>query len=94
MEANAAIYFNPDGYVSSGRNVLGRHVAGESFLRAAVEARSGRDLWGFVPRREWVETYAALVKAFDPSATTPPAFPADQSDRDLGRYAPISVART
>ncbi len=69
MEASAAIYFNPDGYVTSDRNILGRHVAGESFLRAAVEARSGKDLWAFVPRREWAEPYARLVKGFDPSVT-------------------------
>ena len=30
-------YFHPDGYTTAGRQVMGRHVAGESFLKAALE---------------------------------------------------------
>ena len=29
-------YFHPDGYVTAGRQVMGRHVAGESFLRGST----------------------------------------------------------
>lgn len=36
MSANAAIYFHPGGYDTSGPNLLGRLSAGESFLRGYV----------------------------------------------------------
>jgi alpha-maltose-1-phosphate synthase len=39
MVTHATIYYQPEGYVTSGEYLMGRHAAGEGFLRAA--ARSG-----------------------------------------------------
>ncbi|WP_309644320.1 glycosyltransferase family 4 protein [Phenylobacterium sp.] len=33
---NAAIYFHPDGYDTTGERLMGRHAAGESFLRGFI----------------------------------------------------------
>ena len=33
---NAAIFFEPDGYVLSGPKLMGRQAAGNAFLRAAI----------------------------------------------------------
>ena len=38
-------YFHPDGYTTAGRQIMGRHVAGESFLRAALKYGSESNLW-------------------------------------------------
>ena len=32
-----SIYFHPDGYTSRGRQVMGRHIAGETFLKAYLK---------------------------------------------------------
>lgn len=34
--ANAALYFHPDGYDTTGQRLMGRHSAGESFLRGFI----------------------------------------------------------
>jgi glycosyltransferase involved in cell wall biosynthesis len=39
---NAAIYYQPEGYVTSGQRIMGRQAAGESFLRAAAQSGAPR----------------------------------------------------
>lgn len=41
----ACIYFHPEGYTTKGRQVMGRHVAGESFLEGMLLHGSRSDLW-------------------------------------------------
>ncbi|MFM7086307.1 MAG: glycosyltransferase family 4 protein [Cyanobium sp.] len=42
---SACIYYHPDGYVTEGRQIMGRHAAGASFLRGFLEATCGEELW-------------------------------------------------
>ena len=63
-----AILFEPDGYVVTGPKIMGRQSAGNGFLRAAVEGRRGRPLWGYTPRRASAEAFGDLVKQMDPEA--------------------------
>lgn len=63
-----AILFEPDGYVVTGPKIMGRQSAGNGFLRAAVQGRRGRPLWGYTPRRPSAEAFGDLVKQMDPEA--------------------------
>ncbi len=39
------LYFHPDCYTTEGRQIVGRHVAGESFLSSYLTYGSSRNLW-------------------------------------------------
>lgn len=42
----ACIFFHPEGYTTTGRQIKGRHAAGESFLRGFLQdSPAGDDLW-------------------------------------------------
>ena len=64
---HAAIYYEPDGYVASGRRLMGRHSAGLAFLRAAVSARQGQELWCYTASQASAEIFAKQVKSINPS---------------------------
>jgi glycosyltransferase involved in cell wall biosynthesis len=76
---NAAILFEPDGYVLSGAKLMGRQAAGHAFLRAAVGARDGKPLWAYTPHRNSAEGFAALVGTLDAAAEAR-WLPADRLD--------------
>lgn len=65
---NAAITFEPDGYLLSGDQLMGRQAAGNAFLRAAVAGRQEQPLWGYTPYRRSAEIFRQLVREIDPSA--------------------------
>jgi glycosyltransferase involved in cell wall biosynthesis len=65
---NAAIMFEPDGYVREGNQILGRRIAGEGFLRAAVACRDERPLTAFTPNKESADVFARVVRDLDPAA--------------------------
>ena len=44
---NAAILFEPDGYLLEGPRSSGRQSAGAGFLRAAVAGLKGETVWGY-----------------------------------------------
>jgi alpha-maltose-1-phosphate synthase len=76
---NPAIYFEPDGYVLSGDKLMGRHAAGNAFLRAVVAGRDNLPLWVYTPSRRSAEVFRKLVTGFDP-ATEMRWIPANRLD--------------
>lgn len=65
---HAAIYFQSDGYVLEGAQIVGRRMAGANFLRAAVEGREGATLQGFAPLQKSGDSFIAAVRTIDPAA--------------------------
>lgn len=65
---NAAIFFEPDGYVLDGPKLMGRQAAGNAFLRAAVAGRGDKPLYAYTPQRRSAEVFAQLVRELDPAA--------------------------
>lgn len=65
---SAAIYFQSDGYILEGNQIMGRRMAGAAFLRAAVENREGEPVAGFTPLQRSGEIFRKAVQAIDPSA--------------------------
>ena len=77
--ANAAILFEPDGYLLSGPKLMGRQAAGNAFLRAAIAGRGLRPMVAYTPHRRSAEVFGKMVQAQDPNATTE-WIPADRVD--------------
>jgi glycosyltransferase involved in cell wall biosynthesis len=59
---NACIYFHPDGYITEGRQVMGRHAAGESFLRGFLEGTRGQDMWIQVDDANHVASFERIAQ--------------------------------
>jgi alpha-maltose-1-phosphate synthase len=66
--SDAAILFEPEGYVTRGARLMGRQSAGAGFLRAAVAGRNGQRVWGYTPKRRSAEIFQHLVRELDPAA--------------------------
>jgi len=77
--ADAAILFEPDGYVLSGPKLMGRQAAGNGFLRAAVAGRGNAPLFAYTPHRRSAEVFGQLVKEMDAKAVAQ-WIPADRLD--------------
>ncbi|HSH91930.1 MAG TPA: glycosyltransferase family 4 protein [Ramlibacter sp.] len=60
--------FEPDGYRTDGKRLMGRHAAGNGFLRAAVAAHAGRPIVGYTPRKASAEVFSATVAEMDAGA--------------------------
>ena len=56
-------YFHPDGYKTSGRQVMGRHVAGESFLKGALKYGKKSDLWIQVEHKEHIKLFKSIAES-------------------------------
>ncbi len=56
-------YFHPDGYTTAGRQVMGRHVAGESFLKAALKHGSKSDLWIQVEDQKHINIFKSIARS-------------------------------
>jgi starch synthase len=67
---NAAILFEPDGYLLTGPQLMGRQAAGNGFLRAAVRGRGEGPVAGFTPSRQSAEIFRRTVLEIDPAAET------------------------
>lgn len=65
---NAAIFFEPDGYVLDGPRLMGRQSAGNGFLRAAVAGHGGEPIYGYTSRSASAEAFSKLALSIDPSA--------------------------
>ena len=76
--SNAAIYFHPDGYDTAGARLMGRHSAGESFLRGYLRHAqadqvhlfnaSTRPPANFQPLLDRIEPHARPVRWLDRTA--------------------------
>jgi starch synthase len=76
---NAAILFEPDGYVLDGPKLMGRQSAGNGFLRAAVAAHAGEPIYAYTPHKTSAQAFDDLVRSMDPNAR-PEWIPADRLD--------------
>jgi starch synthase len=68
--ATPAILFEPDGYLTSGRQLMGRQAAGHGFLRAAIANRQGATMWAYTPNQASAQSFSELVHEYDPAAET------------------------
>ncbi|UTP39135.1 glycosyltransferase family 4 protein [Phenylobacterium sp. LH3H17] len=73
---NAALYFHPDGYDTTGQRLMGRHSAGESFLRGFIRNAEIDRLVLFNGTPKPVAELDALVRRIEPPRT-----PLDWIDR-------------
>lgn len=64
MTRNAAIYFHPEGFDTGSPKLMGRHAAGEGFLKGWVR-HSGLDrLHCYASHRDHAESFARMVKGY------------------------------
>jgi len=66
--SDAVIRFEPDGYDLDRPWLLGRQVAGHSFLRAAVQGRGEGPIYGYTARPDSAQAFARMVREMDPKA--------------------------
>jgi glycosyltransferase involved in cell wall biosynthesis len=67
---NAALLFEPDGYLLTGPKLMGRQAAGAGFLRAAVKGRGDAPVTAYTPFTRSAEIFRRAVAAIDASAET------------------------
>ena len=67
---NPALFFEPDGYLLTGPKLMGRQVAGNGFLRAAVLGRAPGPLPAYTPSSASAEAFRGAVAQIDPTAET------------------------
>lgn len=60
----AAIYYHPEAYTTSGPTLMGRHAAGESFLRGFISYSSTTEFWTQVEALQHAQDFAASVKHY------------------------------
>ena len=63
----AAIYYHPEAYSTTGTKLMGRHAAGESFLRGFINYAETDRFWIQVDNPEYAELFAKVVKSFGKS---------------------------
>ncbi len=59
----AAIWYQPEDYSTKGPRLMGRHAAGELFLRGLVTHSKSREFWALVQEPEQAATFAATVRS-------------------------------
>lgn len=67
---NPALLFEPDGYLLTGAKLMGRHAAGNGFLRAAVAGRGEGPMSAYTPSEASFGVFRATVAQIDPAAQT------------------------
>ena len=60
---NAAIYYHPEAYTTSGPKLMGRNAAGESFLRGFLLHSKANEFWAQIQKPEHGQSFAATVSA-------------------------------
>ncbi|NDD12156.1 MAG: glycosyltransferase [Betaproteobacteria bacterium] len=60
----AAIYYQPEAYSTSGPKLMGRHAAGESFLRGFFTYSKVAEFWVQVEKFEHAQHFAQTLRAF------------------------------
>ncbi len=58
-----AIYYHPEAYTTSGPKLMGRNVAGESFLRGFLSHSTSSEFWAQVQRPEHARHFASAVSS-------------------------------
>ena len=67
---NPAFFFEPDGYLLTGPQLMGRHSAGAGFLRAAVKGRGAGPVTGYALSGTSAKAFTDAVAGIDPDAPT------------------------
>jgi starch synthase len=62
----AALYFEAEAYSTGGPQLMGRHVAGEQFLRALLRHGGQSDMWALVQHREDGVAVSRLLASMRP----------------------------
>jgi alpha-maltose-1-phosphate synthase len=70
MNTDAAIFFEPDGYLIDKPKLMGRQSAGNGFLRAAVQACQGRTLHAYATSAKAAQVFTQQVNAQDTTVQT------------------------
>ena len=60
----ACIFFDPEGYTTSGPRLMGRNAAGESFLRGFLEYSSADEFWVHVNQADHAEIFEAQLRSY------------------------------
>ncbi|MBA4794351.1 MAG: glycosyltransferase family 4 protein [Phenylobacterium sp.] len=63
---NAAIFFHPDGYATDRERLMGRHSAGESFLRGFIRHADADRLHLWKAKNQRHAAFEALLEAIEP----------------------------
>jgi starch synthase len=58
-----AIYYHPEAYSTSGPKLMGRHAAGESFLRGFLRYSRGSQFWALVQKSSHAAHFGRIVAA-------------------------------
>ena len=61
----AALYYHPEAYSTSGPKLMGRHAAGESFLRGFLTHSQADAFWVQVQNAAHARHFADTAKAFN-----------------------------
>ena len=61
---NAAIYYHPEAYTTTGPKLMGRNAAGESFLRGFLSYSKAAEFWAQVQKPEHAQHFAQTAQAF------------------------------
>jgi hypothetical protein len=63
---NPCIYYHPEAYTTSGPKLMGRHAAGESFLRGFLQHARNQEFWLQVQKpehaRHFFDTASAMQR--------------------------------
>ena len=59
-----AVHYHPDGYDTSRAKLMGRHAAGEEFLKALVRHGSGDVLYAYAEKKDHYADFIERVKTF------------------------------
>lgn len=60
---NAAIYYHPEAYTTSGPKLMGRNAAGESFLRGFLQHSNASEFWVQVHQLDHASHFAQTVQS-------------------------------
>lgn len=58
-----AIYFHPEAYTTTGPRLMGRHAAGESFLRGFLRYSTTDEFWVQVEARQHAQSFAEAARS-------------------------------
>jgi alpha-maltose-1-phosphate synthase len=62
-----AIYYHPDGFETSRSNLMGRHAAGEEFLKALCKSEPDEPLYCYAYQQKHFEHFVQKVRGFTPN---------------------------
>lgn len=74
----AAIFYHPEAYATTGVKLMGRHAAGEAFLRAHLQFSNTSEFWIFLDDRRHAASFEQVVRRFGRSEPVRPVTAVEQ----------------